>query len=584
GVQSMIQLGSNPDDRDRDRSWVFSEALTFQNGRHTLKMGGDFRRQMYNNYSPGKLSGSYAFAPSFTAFPGQNKTGYPFADLLLGLPTSTSINLNDYTYRLNINSASLYLQDDFKVLPKLTLNLGLRWEFDGPYSEANGQFASFNPSVVNATTGTPGDVQFAGRNGAPEHFSPNVFYNFLPRVGFAWNVAPKTVIRGGYGIYRFPSIGFAGYGPASQYAVNATFMSLDNNVTPAYQLANGVPPYPYNVNAAGLPNIPASLTKPTSTPTELDTRSRTPYTQNWEFGVQRQISNSWFGEVDYEANRGTKLPVVLPQNQLLPAQFGPGNLQSLRPFPQYLNINGLLNEGNSTYHSLQAKLEHRWTSGFLLSVGYTFSKLIDDVDGPARTNSVGIQNGYNLKAERGIGGYDIPQRFVANYVYQIPIGRGGRYLNGAPVLKDIIGGWSFAGITEFQVGLPLTIKQASNNLGGFTAVQRPMQIAPAAVGHFDRTVQSWFNTAAFVASPQFILGNAPRFPLHGPGINNTDFALMRDFKVQERFVLQFRGEFYNALNHPNFGAPGNTIGAANFGVITSAQAGRITELALRIFF
>lgn len=583
-VQSMIQLGSDPSDHDRDRSWVFSDALTFQSGRHTLKMGGDFRRQMYDYYSPGKLPGSYTFDPSFSAFPGQNKTGYAFADLLLGLPTETDINIEDYTYRLNINSASLYFQDDFKVLPKLTLNLGLRWEFDGPYSEANDQFASFDPSVVNADTGVPGNVVFAGRDGAPRHFSPNIYYNFLPRIGFAWNVAPKTVIRGGYGIYRFPSIGFSSYGPTSQYTVNAAFTSLDNNVTPAFQLADGVPPYSYDVNAAGLPNVPASLTNPTSNVKELETRSRTPYTQNWEFGIQRQISNSWFAEVDYEANKGTKLPVVLPQNQLLPSQFGPGKLQSLRPFPQYLNVNALLNEGNSIYHSLQAKLEHRWTSGFLISVAYTFSKLIDDVDGPARTNAVGIQNVYDLKAERGIGGYDIPQRFVANYVYQIPIGRGGKYLSDTPVLKDIIGGWSFAGITEFQVGLPLTVKQASNNLGGFTAVQRPMQTAPAALGHFDRSVQRWFDTSAFEASPQFALGDAPRFPLHGPGIDSTDFALMRDFKIEERFVVQFRGEFYNALNHPNFNAPGNTIGASNFGVITGAQSGRVTELALRIFF
>jgi hypothetical protein len=581
---SFIQLGSSPSGRDRDRSYVFSEALTFQNGRHTLKMGGDYRRQMYNYFSPGKLSGSYSFGNVFTSLPGVANTGSALADLLLGAPQSTNISIQDYTFRLNINSAGAYIQDDFKISSKLTINLGLRWEYDGPYSEANGQFASFNPNLKNRTTGNLGEVEFAGRNGAPQHFTPNIYYNFLPRVGFAWNVLPRTVVRGGYGIYRLPSIGFWTIGPLSQYAVNATFTSLDNNVTPRYYLANGVPAYSFNVDANGLPNVPASLTNPTSSVNELEPRQRTPYNQTWQLGIQHQLPGGWFAEVDYVATKGTKLPILLNLDQLRPNQFGPGNLQALRPFPQYSAVTALTNDGNSIYHSLQAKLEHRWNSGLLVQAAYTFSKLIDDVDAPARANGVAVQNVYDIKAQRGIGGYDVPQRFVVNYVYQVPLGRGGKYLNGVPVMKDIIGGWQFAGITECQVGLPMSITQ-SNTLGGFTSVQRPNQIAPASLDRGDRTVSRWFNTAAFAIAPPFVLGNAPRFPLHGPGINNTDLALMRNFKLIERLTLQFRAEFFNAFNHPNFNNPGtNLTNLQTFGVITGAQASRVTEFALRIFF
>ena len=584
GVSQMIQLGSSPFSQDRDRSWVVSEALNIQRGRHTLKMGGDYRRQMYNFYSPGKLAGSYSFTGAFTAFPGTNGTGFGLADLVLGIPATTSFSGTDYTYRLNINSAGMYFQDDFKVRSNLTLNLGMRWEYDGPYSEANNQFASFIPTLTNRTTNTPGEVAFAGRNGAPEHFSPNIYRNFLPRVGFAWAFVPKTVVRGGYGVYRLPAIGYSGIGPISQYGVNQTFTSTDNNITPFYTFATGVPARSFNVDASGLPNVPASISRPTTSVNALEVRDRTPYNQTWQLGIQRQVTSNWFFEADYVATKGTKLPILVPLNQLRPDQFGSGSQQQgKRPFPQYLNVTALVNDGNSIYHSLQTKLEHRWHSGFLVQIAYTFSKLIDDVDGPSRSNGAPIQNVYNLRAERGVGGYDVPQRFVSNFVYAPPVGRNGKYLQHVAVLSDVIGGWQVAGITEFQIGLPMQITQ-SNNTGGFTGSQRPNQVAKAALPRGERTTQRYFNTDAFVAAPQFTLGNAPRFPLHAPGINNWDLSIFRNFKFNERFNIQFIGQLFNAFNHPNFNAPNTTIGNINYGKITGAQSSRVTEFALRIFF
>ena len=583
-VAQIIQLGSSPYSADRNRSWVFSEALNFHQGRHTLKMGGDYRRQMYNFYNPGKLSGVYSFGAAFTSFPGTNGTGFGLADLLLGIPATTTFNGTDYTYRENINSAGMYLQDDFKIRSNLTLNLGLRWEYNGPYSEANGQFASFLPNLVNRTTGNRGEVAFAGRDGQPQHFSPNIYRTMLPRIGFAWAVLPKTVLRGGYGIYRLPSIGFSGFGPVSQYGVNQSFTSTDNNITPFYTFAAGVPARSFNVDAAGLPNVPASLTRPTTNVTSLEARDRTPYNQVWQFGVQRQLTQGWFLEVDYVATKGTKLPITVPWNQLRPEQFGSGaQQQAKRPYPQYLNVTALVNDGNSIYHSLQAKLEHRWRNGLQLQTSYTFSKLIDDVDAPARANGAPIQNYYNLRAERGVGGYDIPQRLVSNFVYEAPFGRHGRFLKSVPVVSDVVDGWQVGGIAEFQIGLPLQVGQA-NNTGGFTGSQRPNQIAPAALDRPDRTIQRYFRTEAFVAAPQFTLGNAPRFPLHAPGLNSWDLSLVRNFKFMERYNLQFIGQLFNAFNHPNYSAPNGTIGNVNYGKITGAQSSRVTEFALRIFF
>jgi hypothetical protein len=275
---------------------------------------------------------------------------------------------------------------------------------------------------------------------------------------------------------------------------------------------------------------------------------------------------------------------LITLNQLRPDQFGPpASRQNLRPFPQYLGVSTLTNDGNSIYHSLQTKVERRWKGGFLLQVAYTFSKLIDDVDAPQRANAAPVQNVYDLRSERGVGGYDIPQRLVANFVYQVPVGRGGRYLTQTPVLRHVIGGWQVSGISEFQVGLPLQITQP-NNTGGFTGSQRPTEVGDPALDRGDRTLKRYFNTDAFKATPQFGLGNAPRFPLHGPGINNTDLSITRNFKIRERLTVQFIGQLFNAFNHPQYSNVSNSITASNYGAVTGAQSSRITEFALRIFF
>ncbi len=579
-TDQFIQLGASPAGKDRDRSWIFSEAVTWQRGSQTIKFGGDYRRQMYNYYNPGYVSGAYNFTALFTTDPTTGAGGYSLADMLLGMPQDAQIQSEDYTYRMNINSAGLYFQDDIKLTPTFTLNAGLRWEFDGPYSEANNQFASFSPTAINTQTGTPGEAIFAGRNGAPSHFMPNVYHDFLPRIGFAWNFAPHTVLRGGFGMYRLPNIGYYNYGPLSKYVVNANFQA-QSNLTPPFYLAQGVPAYGYNVDASGNPSVPASLTKPSSTVNYIDPRAVTPYNLSYQVGLEHQFGGGWFAEADWVANKGVKLPIEENLNQIPSEEWGPGSRSLLRPFPQYAGVTGLMLMGNSMYESLQAKLEHSWKNGLVVSAAYTFSKLIDDVDPPARVSGAWIQDVYNLNGERGIGGYDVPQRMAVNYVYNLPFGRGGTYLAHTPLLKDIIGGWQVAGISELQTGLPQHVSQP-NNTNGFTDVQYVNQIAPVTINRGSLT--QWFSTSSFAQSAAYTLGNAPRYPFHGPGINNTDLAIMRNFKFGEQWNLQFRGEMYNAFNHPNFRAPNSNVTSPSFGEITGAQASRIVEFALRLFF
>jgi hypothetical protein len=297
-------------------------------------------------------------------------------------------------------------------------------------------------------------------------------------------------------------------------------------------------------------------------------------------GVQHNFRGNWLLEADYVGTRGVKLPVVVPLNQLPANLWGPGNLQSLRPYPQYLTVSDLANDGNSFYNALQTSLQRRWKDG-VLSFAYTWSKITDDIDGPAGSSP--IQNVYNLSAEHGIASYDVPHRFVANYVYRLPFGRGAQFVTHVPVVSRAITGWELSGITEFQVGLPLSVTQA-NATGGFTGTQRPNQIAPAQLPMGQETLSEWFNTAAFTVAAPYTSGNAPRFPFYGPGIENFDASLNRNVMLREWLRLQFRAEFYNVMNHPNYKNPNTTLGNVTYGKITSDNGARTTELTLRLFW
>jgi hypothetical protein len=237
----------------------------------------------------------------------------------------------------------------------------------------NNQFAGFNPFITNRATG---DVRLAGRNGAPTHFTPNVFNDFLPRIGFAWSLSASTI---------------------------------DGGQNPLCYLQNGVPSPAFNQDANGNSNIPASLIRPSNKVTGLELRSRSPCNQTWQLGFQRKIIGNWVLEADYVATRGVKLPVLVPANQLPANLWGPVNLQSLRPFPQYLNVSHLTNDGNLFCNSPRTSARRRWGNGVLQFI-YTWLKITDYVDGPAASS--GIRNIYNLKAEHGIASCDVPHRFA----------------------------------------------------------------------------------------------------------------------------------------------------------------------------
>ncbi|WP_235011751.1 outer membrane beta-barrel protein [Bryocella elongata] len=580
----FASFGAGSYSRTRDGHIIINDAIAMQFGRHTLSVGGEFMRYAYSNYSPGVLSGSYGFSGTFSTTGGQSGLG--IVDLELGLPASASINTTDTIFHENLNYFAGYIQDDYRLSQKLTLNLGLRYEFDGPFSEVHNNMYTFNPNITDATTGKMGGIQFAGYNGAPHSLIPNVYTGILPRVGFNYHAFTNTVVRGGYGIYELPSIGYGTAGLTSASTVAVSFQSSNPGVTAPFQLDQGVPSYSPNVGPNGTPLIPSSLTKPSSSPTQLPLKATLPYLQEWQLSVQQNLGHEWVVEVDYAGNHGVHLPVTLPSNQIAPSAgccFGLSTAQSLRPYPQFLTVSDMVNGGASSYAALYATVSHRWTSGLSVRGAYTWANTLDDADGPSRADAAPVQNYYNLHAQWGTAMTNIPQRFSLSLVEALPVGAGGKYLTHQRAIDQIIGHWKVSAIAQFQMGYPYFISQ-SNQLGIFSGGQYVTKVGNPDLSRGSRTVSRWFNTSAFAITPANTLGNAPRAALYGPGQNVWDISLQRDFPIWERVAFSVRVDAHNAFNHPQFSGLGTNITSSNFGTVTGAKDPRMLLLVGRLRF
>jgi TonB dependent receptor len=518
----------------------------------------------------------------------------------------------------------LYLQDDFKLTSRLTLNLGLRWEFESPRTEAKNRVSNFDytdtAKLSNGTT-VRGGLLFPGVNGVSDYsWNPNR-KNFAPRFGFAYSLNPATVVRGGYGIFysnswgngrnnnAMPQLGFV----CSTSAVT----SLDNGLTPYALLSN---PFPTGFctatgSSAGL------LTNLGQQLYILDRNAPQPYVQTWNFDIQRTLPGNTIVEAAYSGSRGTHLMGILEWDQLAPPYLSlasalngqvanpfygaitQGQLatptitlgQALRPYPQFLGVSSRnANYGSSSYNALLVRAERRLSKGFSLTAAYTFSKEIDNmvpsVNGfPGESFAGGgLQNYYNLRAERALASWDTPHTLVISYVYELPFGSGKAFLNRSGWLDKFIGGWQVNGNTTFQSGSPLQIT-GGNGSGSFAGTQRPNWDGrnPTLSGSVTDRLLRYFNTVDFSFNAPFTFGNTPRIMpnLRGPGTDNFDVSLFKNTHLTERYQLQFRAEAFNVFNRVQFGNPNTNINSTAFGVISSQQnIPRNIQLGLRLLF
>jgi hypothetical protein len=566
-----ISTGSWPW-KNKNQVYTWSDTFGIVTGAHSLKMGGHYQWQIKDQDAFGPTQGNFTFSGSFTR--------NAIADFLLGLPNSYSELDIQRTGRYRYYQVEAFFQDDWKVSPRLTVNWGLRW-FGLPHIfERDNAVTTFVPERWSASrapkvnpdgTIVPGSGDVLGNGivqagqGIPRGLVKDYWNTFAPRFGFAWDPwgDSKTVIRGGYGI---------GY-----YRVEG------NDI---YDFVNN-PPFAKTVNITNPPlNNPGGGTAAPPRPVSLvtlDFQYKVPMAQTYSLGIQRELFKDAGLEIAYVGSRGTHLDHARNINQPLrtgTTHFDPRlntnaiSIEALRPFIGWSSIRQAENTGSSTYHSLQVNFDKRFSGGLKFQVAYTFSRGIGDVmDSGGRSVNAQPQDAYNMRAERGLLGFDRPHNLVINYIYELPFLK-----NRHDAVGRIFGGWEVSGITTMSKG-PAASPGISTGRNGLAT-------RPNLVGKIEgaRTVEQWFNTAAFAEPAPGFFGNAGRNIIREPGTHKWDMSFFKNNRITESVNLQFRAEFFNIFNHASFNGINTTFGSGAFGRVTSARDPRIVQFGLKLGF
>lgn len=545
GFGSLGDEYNNPQ-RGITNTYQLVDQLTWTRNRHTFQFGFDYRVQQQNAYrnvlSRGLLS--------FVGF-----TGNALAEMMQGLVSvsSRATGINDQ--RLRARSASFFAQDAWKLTSKLTLTYGVRYEFATPPVDANNRASIYNFSN--------GQLNQLGTNGIPRGAFLADKNNLAPRLGLAYALNEKTVLRAGYGLYYDQ----APLAPGEGIYFNPPYYNVGTYFT--FQQYNLLlhDPFPANFPLA-LP--PSAVT--------FQRDLRTAYLQNFSFNVQRQLGSGRVLEVGYVGAKGTKLHSGRDINQAGPS----ANPQNLRPNPFYGDITAIESRSNSNYHALQARFEQRVSRGLSLLGSYALGKSIDDASNffSSAADPNYPMDSNNWRLERARSSFDVRQRLSVAYVYDLPLARGNKWL----------GGWQTNGVWSFQSGRPFSVSLLSDldrsNTGrtnfGFGANDRPNRLADGRLTN--PTPERWFDTAAFALQPFGSLGNSGRNILTGPGLANLDVSITKNTMLSERLNLQFRAEAFNVANRANFDLPDSVLGSGTYGRILSSQAPRHLQLGIKLLF
>ncbi|MCW5962878.1 MAG: TonB-dependent receptor [Bryobacterales bacterium] len=604
-------------------TWQIQNTLTYIRAQHTLKSGFELRIQRANNLQRSAPSGSFVFPVALSGNPqAPAGTGSAFATFLTGAVGNASVTTH-LGQAQHGHSLSFFVQDDWRLARRFTLNLGLRYDYQPWPVERYDRVSNFNPFAPEPVRGLPGRQEFAGQDYGRSAIA-NVKNSFSPRIGFAYSVDDSTtfVIRGGYGIF-YPLIFARDYfGNGAGFATTSTaYLPPGGNANlPAMRFSDGFPSAPIQPQGAALgPNAFFGQNVSYTQPNEP-----APMTQQWNLGIQKQFGLGWMVDVTYSGSHGTHfLSGVYDYNQLDPVHlalglalqdrvpnpyegFVPGALgaatitreQSLRPYPYYnqIGVTTAMN-GNYNSHALLMTMQKRFSSGLTLLASFTGGKLINDSvrtmlnfgEFVEQVGIVGYQNGnFDRRLERSLDPTDVSRRLVFSGVYELPFGKGKAFGGNGKVFNVLAGGWQVNSITTLQTGLPLVIRGANN-----LRADRPNSTGESAKLS-NPTADRWFDTNTFVNPPNFTFGNVGRVlpDVRAPGVANVDISLIKRTPIGERARLELRGEAFNAFNRVNLGFPnvsfqagpdGRNLSAA-FGTITSSRDARIIQLGLKLIF
>jgi hypothetical protein len=583
----------------------FLDNLTWLRGKHSLKFGTEIRLEEFTIFQPAAPRGYLDFSSIFTDNPAAiGSGGSGFASFLIGLSDGGSINnMHNIDYHRPVYA--FYAQDDWKLTPKLTLNVGVRYELFTTIKERHNQLATFDlataslivPQGVTAQL-TPTIASYIplSATGTPGLIKPDL-NNFAPRIGLAYQVTPKLVVRTGYGIFyggnesgpwSNPSMGF-----------NPPFFTIENFNAPCG--AASANPATVDCSLQGISTLssgfPANSLVDPNTPFlfSIDPHLVTPYMQQWHLSTQYQLPGQTLLEIGYAGSKGAKQYLFFNANQAAPTNDPNAATAPRRPFPQIDSfIANIQSTGHSNYNSLQVRAEKRFSKGLTFLAAWTWAHSLD----LASSADLGAQNGGDFRYhihpewEYGNSDFDIRHRFVFSYLYELPFGHDKHFLTGASgVLNQIISGWQVGGITSISAGNSFTILDGNGSFANSDGQQRPDLVGdphatPCVPGTF-------FNTCAFADPALGSFGNLGRNTMRGPGYQIWDFSVFKNFQISERMKLEFRSEFFNVFNHANLqfakSGPQNSIntttfGTPEFGFLTAARDPRQIQFALKLSF
>lgn len=642
---SFATWGNSVFTDSRGRTVNFKEQLAWIKGSHNVKFGFELLRGQYRRLDRNNAFGTVNFSAAGTGNPAIANSGSDWASFLLGLASGGGFRYpSDTTFQFPYYA--WYVQDDYKITKRLTMNIGLRYEIPLPKRERNLRNSNFCPTCPNAAAGgLPGAMVYAGRDGAPERFGETKMNAFGPRLGFAYQLNSRTLLRTGSAIYYQPSRedgnadnGIQGFG--------GTFGAIANNLSNgiSYRVRDGFRPFQAQID---------SLRPPIADPQTLSRNllqqapffyfskaGRAPYFGDWNFTIERTLTANSVLRTTYHGVVGVKMlsrqqsqnqldpkhwatygnllaqplsavlnnPVVVASGFRLPYPGYPLNLQlqqALRPFPQHSDINsnaGGQNDGHSTYHALEASFEHRFDKGFFMLASYTFCKLISTTNGEDanRTSDGAVQNQYNRRLDKAVANQDTPHNLRISYVYDLPFGKGQKFLGSASRITDaVVGGWKISAIHTYVAGTPMVVNCNQNFFGAGSNAR--CSFAPGvSTGQIPIINPEWnsdkgtafrvpyLNRAAFVLPPNMTYGDTPRRMsyLRTPWSINEDVALLKNFTIHEKVGLEIRASASNVLNRALLAAPVTGQNANNFGFIATAQGNgpRNVQLGARVSF
>jgi hypothetical protein len=608
GILGFSGFGDNSNSPYLNYNYTFqwTDNVSWTHGAHAIRFGADIRRDRFSKQGN-------QFPRSSPSFQNQ-ATGYGFSDYMLGYMQTNSDAVALANLQLRATSQSYYVTDTWKLRPNLTLTAGLRYEYTPPWKDrGNSYINAFLPLITSTpNVANKGLHPVLVRQGSgdfnqnmPIRFDPAIQVardgrmgdrlmapdrtNFAPRLGIAWSPNSKLTIRAGAGIFFVQDVGNAVFDLGRNFAGRLAPIQVNHNLSWSDPLGTR------SSNPCGVSPPIVCVSQPFVL--AFPYNHKTPYVEQYELNIQRQISGSMVLEVGYLGNQGHKLERFSNVNQALP---GPGTAQSRYPYPELGTLQETDNSVNSNYHSVSAKLTRRLSNGLTWLSGYTFAKAIDNGSGVRVLGSdpSNPQNSYCGTCERGLAIFNEFHRLVNSVVYDLPFGKGRKYMNRG-IAGNLIGGWQVNSIVTVGSGFPLTITPGSDRSQTGAGYDRT-NAAGISPKLGNRTTGEWFNIQAFALQPLGTYGNAGRNVATGPGIFDWDFSTLKDFYFTEKKYLQLRFEVFNFLNHPNFGDPNLTlgnnrtdangvpiVGSGSFGTITSTRSGidmRELQFSLKFVF